>query len=116
MEDTLSLSLGKDPNLIVKRTLLKKECKEKVIGDKIERTNNFQIEIKNLKSTNAVIVIQDQMPITQNNEIIIEPTNTGKAKYDLVTGMLEWEINLKTKESKTLNFSYTVKFDKNKSL
>ena len=116
MEDTLSLSLGKDPNLIVKRTLLKKECKEKVIGDKIERTNIFQIEIKNLKSTNAVIVIQDQMPITQNNEIIIEPTNTGKAKHDLVTGMLEWEINLKTKESKTLNFSYTVKFDKNKSL
>jgi uncharacterized protein (TIGR02231 family) len=116
MEDTLSLSLGKDPNLIVKRTLLKKESKERVIGDKIERTNNFQIEIKNLKSTNATIVVQDQMPITQNSEIIIEPTNTGKAKHDLVTGMLEWEINLKTKESKTLNFSYTVKFDKNKSL
>ncbi len=116
MEDTLSLSLGKDPNLIVKRTLLKKESKERVIGDKIERTNNFQIEIKNLKSTNAVIVVQDQMPITQNSEIIIEPTNTGKAKHDLVTGELEWEINLKTKESKTLNFSYTVKFDKNKSL
>lgn len=34
MEDTLNLSLGKDPNIVVKRTLLKKECKDKVIQDK----------------------------------------------------------------------------------
>ena len=52
MEDTLNLSLGKDPNIIVKRTLLKKECKEKIVGDKIEKTLHYAIEIKNLKENN----------------------------------------------------------------
>ena len=116
MEDTLNLSLGKDPNLIVKRTLLKKDSKEKIIGEKIERNNSFQIEIKNLKSTTATIVIQDQIPVTQNNDIVIEATNLGKGKLDPVTGLIEWEVNLKSKENKILNFSYTVKFDKNKQL
>ena len=116
MDDTLSLSLGKDPNLIVKRTLLKKESKENIIGTQKERVNSYLIEIKNLKSTNATIVIQDQVPVTQNADITIEAMNTGKAKYNQVTGLLEWETTLKTKESKSLNFSYKVKFDKNKTL
>lgn len=116
MEDTLTLSLGKDPNLIVKRTLLKKESKEKIIGNQKERINSYLIEIKNLKTTNAVIVVQDQIPVTQNAEIIIEPIDTGKAKYNEVTGTLEWEVNLKSKDTKNLNFGYKVKFNKDKQL
>mgnify|MGYP000636855480 CR=1 FL=1 len=72
MEDTLSLSLGKDPNIIVKRTLLKKETKEKIVGTKKERTFAYSIEVKNLKSTSIDIIVQDQFPITQNADI--DPT------------------------------------------
>lgn len=116
MDDTLTLSLGKDPSLVVKRTLLKKESKEKVIGTQKEKMNTFQIEVKNLKSTNATVVVQDQIPVTQNAEIIIEAVETGKARLDPVTGLLEWEVSLKPKESKTINFSYKVKYNKDKSL
>lgn len=116
MEDTLTLSLGKDPNIVVKRTLLKKENKERIVANQKIKTNSYQIEIKNNKSTNATIVIQDQVPITQNAEIIIEATETGKAKYDKVTGLLEWEVTLKPKDNKILNFSYEVKFNKDKTL
>jgi uncharacterized protein (TIGR02231 family) len=38
IEDTLSLSLGKDPNIVTKRTLLKKDSKDKILNDKIEKT------------------------------------------------------------------------------
>lgn len=116
MEDTLSLSLGKDPNIIVKRTLLKKESKEKIIGNQKERINSFEIEIKNLKSTNIEVVIQDQIPITQNADIEIEALETDRADYDKTTGMLEWNVKLKTKESAKLKFSYKVKFNKDLNL
>ena len=43
MSDTMNLSLGKDKKLQVKRTLLKNESKEKVIGDKILKTFNLKI-------------------------------------------------------------------------
>ena len=112
MEDTLTLSLGKDPNIVIKRTLLKKECKEKIVGDKIEKTQSYTIEVKNLKSNDIELVIQDQLPITQNADITIEALDLGKGTYDSKSGTIEWKINLKTKENKTVGFSFKVKSNK----
>ncbi len=116
MEDTLTLSLGKDPNILIKRTLLKKDCKEKVIGTQIEKTFAYNIEVRNYKSVNIDLIIQDQIPITQNGEIIIELLNADKAKVEEKNGLLEWRLNLKTKETKNIGFSYKVKYNKDTPL
>ena len=42
MEDTLDLSFGKDPNIIVKRTLIKNDSKEKIVGDKIIKSMAYK--------------------------------------------------------------------------
>lgn len=116
MEDTLNLSMGRDPNIIVKRTLLKKDCKEKIIGDKKEKTMAYSIEIKNLKATTIDLVVQDQLPITTNADIIIESMDLGKGDIDPATNIIEWQVNLKTKESKLINFSYKVKHNKDQNV
>ncbi len=112
MEDTLNLSLGRDMNIQIKRTLLKKELKEKIIGDKKERNFAYSIEVKNLKATAIELVIQDQIPITTNADITIEAGELNKAKHDQRTGFLEWNITLKPKESKTIDFNFKVKHNK----
>ena len=116
MDDTLNLSLGKDPNIIVKRTLLKKESKEKIVGQKKERTFAYSIEVKNLKSKTIKLVIQDQLPITTNADIKIEAINLDKGKIEKRTGLIEWEFNLKPKASKDIQFSYKVEHDKEKQI
>ncbi len=112
IDDTLQLSLGRDPNIVVKRTLLKKDCKEKIIGDKKERTQSYAIEVRNLKAIDVDLIIQDQLPITQNADIIIERIDIGKGTFEESTGLLEWRFNLKSKENKNFNFSYRVKHNK----
>lgn len=112
MDDTLNISLGRDPNIIVKRLLVKKDCKEKIIGDKKERIMSYSIEIKNLKATDIELIVQDQLPITQNADIIIESIDLGKGILDPPSGMIEWKLNLKSKESKLLYFNYKVKHNK----
>lgn len=116
LDDTLNLSLGKDPNIIVKRTYLKGETKEKIVGNFIEKTYSYLIEVKNQKATNIEIVIQDQLPITQNGEIEISLIDSSKAKYNEVTGLLEWESKLKPKQSEVIKFSFKVKYNKDKEL
>jgi uncharacterized protein (TIGR02231 family) len=116
MDDTLNLSLGRDPNIIVKRTLVKKDSKEKIVGDKMEKTMSYSIEIKNLKATSIDLIIQDQLPITQNGDITIEQVDLGKGLFDARTGLMEWKMELKTKESKILNFSYKVKYNKDMNI
>lgn len=116
MDDTLQLSLGKDPNIIVKRTLLSHECKDKIIGPKIERTYAYSIEIKNLKSTSIELIVQDQIPITQNADIEISALELSKGELDTKTGVIEWRVSLKPGASKDLKLSYMVKHNKDQSL
>lgn len=116
MDDTLSLSLGKDPNIIIKRTLLKTETKEKIVGNMKERVMSYEIEVKNMKSVNATLIVKDQLPVTQNAEIIIEAIGLDKANYNEVTGILNWEFDLKPKESRKIHFSYRVKHNKDQNV
>lgn len=116
MDDTLNLSLGKDPNIVVKHTLLQQECKEKVIGTKKERTNAYAITIKNLKSTNIDIVVQDQIPITTNAEIEIEAQELSKGELTERTGLVQWEFTLKPKGEKDIILKYLVRHNKDQNV
>jgi uncharacterized protein (TIGR02231 family) len=116
MNDTLKLSLGKDPNIIAKRILLKKEYKEKVIGNDIERTYAYEISVKNLKATTIDLVIEDQIPVTSNGEIVIETISTDKANYDKTTGKLTWTVNLKTKTTDKFTYSFKIKYPKDRNV
>ncbi len=116
MEDTLKLSLGKDPNIIVKRILLKKEYKEKIIGNDKERSYSFEISMKNLKDKSIELIIEDQFPVTSNGDIVIEPIDWDKADYEVTSGKLKWKVDLKAKEAKKVTFSYKIKHPKDQNV
>lgn len=114
MDDTLNLSLGKDPNIVVKRTLLKNQSKERIIQDKKERNFAYNIEVRNLKSSEIDLIIQDQVPLTTNPEITIEKSNLGKGTIDEKTGLIEWKLKLKAKENQTFDYDFKVRHPKDK--
>jgi uncharacterized protein (TIGR02231 family) len=116
MEDTLNLSLGKDPGVVISRTLMKDESKEKVVGDKIEKSVSYRITIKNQKAKNIRVILQDQLPVSRNSEIEIEVLDVSKGVVDPVTGIIDWNVRLKPSESQTFNLIYTVKYDKTKTV
>jgi len=116
MDDTLNLSLGKDPNIVVKRTLVKKDCKDKIISDRIERIFAYNIEAKNNKSSTIELIIQDQLPLTTNGDINIEAMELSKGELDTRTGTIEWKMTLKPKDSKLLDYKFKVKHNKDKQI
>lgn len=114
LDDTLNLSLGKDPNIVVKRTLLKNQCKERIVQDKKERSFAYSIEVRNLKSSEIDLTIQDQIPLTTNPDIVIEKTNLGKGTIDDKTGLIEWKFKLKPKENQSFEYDFKVRHSKDK--
>jgi uncharacterized protein (TIGR02231 family) len=116
MDDTLNLSLGKDPNIVVKRTLLKQKSKDKIIQDKRERTFTYQLEIQNNKSSSIQLIVQDQLPMTTNADITIEATEKGNAREIPGNGILEWEFKLKAGENKKWEFGFKVKHPKDQQI
>jgi uncharacterized protein (TIGR02231 family) len=116
MDDTLNLSLGKDPNILVKRTLLKQKSKDKIVQDKRERTLVYQFELQNNKSTSIQVIVQDQLPMTTNVDISIEATEKGNAREIPGNGILEWEYKLKAGENKKWEFGFKVKHPKDQQI
>ena len=70
------------------------------------------ITVKNNKSTSAKITIEDQFPVSTDNDIKVVLMDNGGAEVDEKEGKLTWKLNLKAGEKRELKFSYSVKSKK----
>jgi len=112
--DTLVLSMGHDKGIVINRKKLKDKTKEKVLLEEKTIIVTYEIMIKNTKSVAAELHIDDQIPLSSNPGIVVKLADSSKAKYNEETGKLEWDINLKPKESRKISFTYEVKIPKDK--
>lgn len=114
VRDTLYLDLGRDKSIMIKRQNLKDKCKEQIIGDDKIITKTVEISIRNTKSMSIDFELEDQIPIAGDNTIKIELLKSDGAIYNELTGKLTWKLNIKSKDTKKVVFSYQVKHPKNK--
>lgn len=112
--DTLIISLGVDPNVVVKRTQPKDFKKNAFIGSNKIITKYFDIELKNNKSASIEIELYDRIPISQNKQIKVDDIETGTSEYDDKKGVLKWKTKLSANDKKTYTFSYVIKYPKYK--
>ena len=112
--DSLTISLGVDPNIIVKRTQLNNFKKTTFIGNNKVIYKGFEIEIKNNKQFDIELSLYDRIPISQNKDIKLDDIETGSSEYNDEKGILKWMLNLKTGETEIVKHSYSVKFPKYK--
>ncbi|MCZ8022009.1 MAG: mucoidy inhibitor MuiA family protein [Cyclobacteriaceae bacterium] len=116
IKDTLSVSLGRDKRINVKREKTKDFNARKTIGSTQRDTYNFDITVRNAKSESIRIVVEDQYPISNNSQIEIATTQTSGATVNKAEGKLIWNLQLQPGESKKLTFGYEVKYPKDKKL
>jgi len=116
LQDTMEIALGKDRGIIIERVKDKDNVRNELIGSNIKKTIQYNIKLKNSKLQLCNLIIEDQLPISQNNEIIVKELELSNADYNKSNGILTWKTKLKSQESKTISFSYIVEYDKNKQL
>lgn len=114
LTDTLDLTLGRDKNIVVTRVKQKDKTKEKTIGEEKVKTVTYEITVRNTKSTTSNFYLQDQIPVSQNKELVILLVESSGATLDENTGLLNWKLNIKPKETKKITFTYSVKYPKTK--
>lgn len=116
VKDTLNLSLGRDKKIIVRRENDKNYRSVKTIGSNMRRSFGYTIEIRNTKKENIDIVVLEQFPISNDKDIIIEDKEAKESTINESTGAIEWDLNMKNNELKTLKFNYSVKYPKDKNI
>lgn len=116
LTDTLELAFGRDRGVNIQRTKEKDIERDKLIGSDKIKTRTYAIKVKNNHSTPINLVIEDQIPISQNEEIKVKLEAAADAKHNEKSGYLIWDTKLKAGETRQLGFSYTVSYDGNKQL
>lgn len=114
--DTLSLSLGVDKGITVKRTMLKEFSNKKFLGSNRTDTRQFEITVRNNKNVPVNLVIEDQFPISTLKEIEVDDLKYEGAKLNEDTKVFTWSYSIDPKQSKKMQFSYSVKYPKEKKL
>lgn len=116
IKDTLAISLGRDKRIVVKREKVKDFTSRKAIGANIRETYAYEVSVKNAKQESLKIVVEDQVPISQNNQIEVALLDTGSASYNKDTGKLNWTWTLQPSETKKTTFKFEVKYPKDKPI
>jgi uncharacterized protein (TIGR02231 family) len=112
--DTLDFSLGRDKKVIIERNTLKDHNAKRDIGTNKERTFGYEFVVRNTKKGPINLVIQDQVPVSQDAEIIVKDIEISKAGKDEATGILTWNLKVQPAETQKFNLIFSVKYPKKK--
>jgi uncharacterized protein (TIGR02231 family) len=116
LTDTLPVSLGADNNITIKREKRKDFTSQKLIGANKVETMSFLISVRNNKSQATTIKLRDQIPLSQNSDITVEPVELTGGILNRVTGEVVWDLKVEPRQTKEIILTYSVKHPKDQKV
>ena len=111
-DDTLKMSVGVSKQIVVERKEIKNYTTKNIIKSSRKVERNWQITVSNNKPVAAEVVVDDQYPVSNNEEVKVELLSNGGAEVNESEGKLTWKLKLAAGEKKVISFSYSVKYPK----
>ena len=111
--DTLSIPIGKEKRVVIDRKVSFSQPKKfNRKGSVLETTVTIDITAKNNKDEVSSLRIDDQVPVSNIEDIIIERGEISGAIIEDKTGLLYWDIKLNPMESRSFKIIYTIRYPK----
>jgi len=101
---------------VVKREKLKDLTSRSFMGSNKKESYAYEISIRNTKAESIKVIVEDQIPVSQNAQIEVSTQDLGGAKFDKNTGKLVWEIELKPSETRKLIYKFEVRYPKDRQI
>lgn len=111
----LTLTLGSDKRVIVKREKMRDFSSSKFLGNDIKQVFTYKLTVKNNQNKEISMVLKDQYPISTQKNIEVELIDKDTTKPTVIKedmGVVTWEETLKPGETKVYQISYSVKYPK----
>jgi hypothetical protein len=112
LHDTLTISLGRDKNIVIGREKNEQFSKKRTLGSNVTETRGFKIIARNKKSQPIRLTVFDQLPVSVVSDIVVNPIELTKGLFDDKTGKITWELMIDAQQQKELSLQYEVKYPK----
>jgi len=116
LTDTLTLSLGTDNSILVKREKQQDFTSKKILGSNKTETFSFLTTIRNNKQGPVKIILNDQIPISSNSGITVNASELSGGKLNIQTGEIKWDLEIKPQETRKIILTYSVRYPKDKTV
>ena len=114
--DTLTLSLGRDGNVVVNREKKKDYSSRQFVGSNQKIMFTYEISIRNKKDQPVTIVVADQVPLSNDKEIVIDKIEDSDATHQKDSGLLTWKKQILAGKTETIRLSYAIKYPKGNNI
>ncbi|MGB0176607.1 MAG: mucoidy inhibitor MuiA family protein [Owenweeksia sp.] len=115
-DDTLQLSLGRDQNVVISRTRIYNKQEKSFFGNNRIDLFTWKIEIRNNKKVAVDLILRDQVPVSQNEDIKVDIKEMSGGKLEEKSGIIKWRLNLNPGQRLEKIVSYELKYPKDKQL
>jgi len=108
--EKFDLALGADEGIALKRTLVKRFAEDTGLTNGGRRvTYEFLLSVQNNKKTAERVVLQDQLPVSRNEKIVVKhlAPDPKDLKPD-AEGLLKWTLDLKPGEKRELTLKFSI--------
>jgi uncharacterized protein (TIGR02231 family) len=113
-KDTLTLSLGRDKGINVERKPIKDYTEDKFLSSDIERTFAYEIITKNNKNKAVNVLVEDLIPVSKNEDIVVKLIESSGGIYNKETGRVKWNVSVGPGKSVTKKLIFSVRHPKDK--
>lgn len=115
MDDTLTLSLGRDRNVLLEHKLKEEMTSKRLIGSERKETSTYEITVRNNGSAALTIDILDQVPVSQNSEFKVSVLELSKGSLNEVDGTVTWQTEVPAGVTLSYLLSYSIQYPKGRS-
>jgi hypothetical protein len=110
LSDTLQLSLGTDEQVIIQRDRTKKDSRTQFLGGNTIESREYTLSVRNNKSKAIPFLLQDQIPVSNNEEIVVSTQELSNGTLNTDTGIIRWEGSLEAKTLEVWKIRFEVRY------
>lgn len=121
-DETVRLGFGADDKIKIERTVVKRNEGSAGLIVTTSKTDEraFRTNVRNGHDFPIRIAIEDQLPVSENEDIVVEmlPSTTPPTASNIRDrrGVLEWAFEAKAGEVKDINFTWRIRWPKDKGV
>lgn len=102
------LNLGIDEGLKIERELVERQVDKKLIGQQRRTSYAYRLNVTNLRQVQLHLTLQEQLPVSRNEQIKVRSTLTNPKIVAGEMGLLEWIMSLPPQAKQELYYQFVV--------
>ena len=115
-KEELDLTIGREERIFTNRKELPRKTSTALIKNQRITEYTTELTVRNESPAPVTVTVKDQLPVSENKEILVDILELSGASREEATGFLTWDLSLACGEARTVRFSYKVSSPKDKQI